>query len=429
MATQTAEARTARHPARVAGMAAIGVTAVLLLLMWGITVAQRGLNGSACGVDFGHVLTGARIIRDGQGHLLYDSATQQATQARVLDPCLARDAWLPYDHPPVEALAIAPLIDLPYAVAFGVWTLAAVLAVGLAAWLLARAFPLPAAVRWPLLGAIATYPFLHSALWLGQDTPFVLLGVCGLVAALRQERIGWASLSLALVALKPQFLPVLLLLLVLQRRWRTLVIAFGTLAAASVAVMPWLGPAWPLQFLRLLAHIASGGQAESTYPAIMPNWRGLAINLVGSGAPGMAVALAIILIAASHGWLVRCWWRARADRGAEPALWGTAIVVALLAAPHANPHELTLMIVPAWIVLATAPPAGPARRWLVLLWALYGSRWLAFLPGYPAVAVVPTVLLLAAMALLLGRACLAPGRARPARATVAGDEGVPVVAI
>jgi hypothetical protein len=54
---------------------------------------------------------------------------QQAAQARVLYPCQARPVWLPYDHTPIEALLVAPLIDLPYFVSFALWTLAAVLAV------------------------------------------------------------------------------------------------------------------------------------------------------------------------------------------------------------------------------------------------------------------------------------------------------------
>ncbi|MGN6565480.1 MAG: glycosyltransferase family 87 protein, partial [Thermomicrobiales bacterium] len=382
-----------KQVARLLGVTAISSTAILLLLNWAITLMQRGLSMAAVGGDFGPTLVGARIIRDGHGDHLYDPATQLATQAQVLAPYMTRAELLPYNHPPAEALAIVPLMGLPYALIYVVWTLAGVLAVSLAVWLLASLLPLPPARRWFLLGAIASYPFLYSALWLGQNTPFVLLGVCGLFVGSLRRRAGWAGVSLALIALKPQLLPIFLLLLVLQRRWRTLAIGLGTLGIASVVTMPWLGVAWPLRYARFLDEIAHWPQGEIIDASIMLNWRGLAANLAGA-APRLAMLLEIGFTGASVGWLCWCWWRARHDQHDELLLWGLAIVVALLVGPHVNPHELTLLIVPAWIVVARAPAAGPSRLWLVLLWGTYGLRWLTLLPGYPAVAVIPSVVLL-----------------------------------
>jgi hypothetical protein len=358
---------------------------------------------AAVGGDFGPTLVGARIIRGGLGSRLYDPAMQLAVQTQLVGPYLPRAELLPYNHPPAEALAIVPFMGLPYALIYVLWSMAGVLAVGGAVWALSCVLPLPTTRRWFLLGAIASYPFLYGALWLGQNTPFVFLGVCGLFVGSLRRRPGWAGVSLALIALKPQLLPCFLLLLVLQRHWRTLAAGMGTLGIASVVAMPWLGVAWPLRYARFLDEIAHWPQGEMIDGSIMRNWRGLAMNLAGA-APHVATALEISFTGASVGWLCWCWWRARHDRDDEMLLWGMAIVVALLTAPHVNPHELTLLIVPAWIVVARTPAAGPSRLWLVLLWGAYGLRWLTLLPGYPAVAVIPSVLLLAAMLVLLGRA-------------------------
>src|SRR5947208_3612150 len=109
--------------------AILSPVAVLGLLLWPAVIALQGGGRFARSKDFGMVLTGARIIRDGDGNQLYDLATQQAAQARVLAPYITRSELLPYNHTPAEALAIAPLMDLPYAVVYALWTLAAIVAV------------------------------------------------------------------------------------------------------------------------------------------------------------------------------------------------------------------------------------------------------------------------------------------------------------
>ena len=53
---------------------------------------------------------------------------------------------------------------------------------------------------------------------LGQNSAFVLLGFSGLFFSFKREREGWAAASLLLVALKPQVLPAVVLLLILQGR-------------------------------------------------------------------------------------------------------------------------------------------------------------------------------------------------------------------
>jgi Glycosyltransferase family 87 len=402
--------------------AILSPVAVLGLLLWPVVLALQGGERFARSKDFGMVLTGARIIRDGDGNQLYDLATQQAAQARVLAPYITRSELLPYNHTPAEALAIAPLVDLPYAVVYALWTLAAIVAVAVAVWLLSHALPVPRATRWTLLGAIVSYPFLHNALGYGQSSPFVLLGLCGTFAALKRGRTGWAGVPLALVVLKPQLLPLLLLFLLLKGHWRTLAVGLGLMAAGTVAAMPVLGLAWPLHYLQMLRTTARWPASELFEPAAMLNWRGLALNLLAGRAPHLVLPLIVVLSLASLGWLLWCWWRTRASRADPDALWALVVVVALLTAPHTNPHELTQLILPAWVVVATGSTHGLARRWLALLWGGYLLRWLALLPGNPATAVLLSVGLLAMAAVLLGRACIArAGAARQAR-PIAGDD-------
>ena len=386
-------------------------------------LAGGGLEGWIRVSDFVSTLTGALIVHEGNGPLLYDQASQRAAQERVLAPyfTLNDDGLLPFNHLPSEAVLVAPLMDLPYALSFALWTVLALLAMGLSVWLLQRARPLPTPALWAMILAVAAFHPLHRALWLGQNSPLVLLGMCGAYAYLERGRHGRAGVWLALAALKPQILPVVVLLLILQRRWRALVTFATVLAGASVAVMPLVGVGWPFEYARLLLQVSGWDNARIT-PAIMPNWRGFAINLFGGSAPALVAPVFVGLSALSIGLVVWAWWRVR-DRRAQTTpssqaaerrdlLWSLAGIVAVLDATHLNPHDLTLLLFPAWLVAAHVLSGrwerATSRLWLWLLWTIFA---LAPLTLIPRVGVIAVPLLLAVAIGLLVRRIAAPAAA------------------
>ncbi|HET8629343.1 MAG TPA: glycosyltransferase family 87 protein [Thermomicrobiales bacterium] len=409
------------------------------LLVWGNAMRVRGGPETYVrGLDFMATLTGARVVADGAGPRLYDLDTQQAAQARVVAGyvTLKPGTVLPYIHPPFEALALAPLMRLPYAAIYAIWTLGMVLAFAGALRLLAAALPLPAPARWLMLLAAGSFVPFHAALWYGQSSPLLLLGLAGAYAALRRGREGRAGAWLALLVLKPQLVPVVVLLLALERRWRTLAVAAGVAGGACVAAMPVLGVAWPLQYARfVLVDLGRLGASANVYPIIMPSLRGFAVNLLGGWAPALVTpayaGLAALLVAL----FVWIWSRSRARLGQwrDDALWALACLVAVLVATHVYGHDLPVLLLPAWLVAARALSgawgARRARGWLALLWA--GYAWalnFAFVPS-AGLTIVPTVLLLLAAIALLGRELAggAGGLLGATRAATAGDaDALPV---
>lgn len=406
--------------------AAVGLAAALCLglaqvLAW--LVGIRGVGGLEAYVlahtDFLSALTGGLAIRSGDGARLYDLASQHAIQSRVVAPyfALRADTTLPYIHPPLEAILIAPLMGLPYSLIYALWVVLAVCAVLLSLRLLTQALPMARPVRWVLSAASLSYLPFHEALWLGQSTPLVLLGLCGAYVALKRGRDGWAGVALTLVALKPQFLPAIVLLLLLARRGKSLAILTGLLAASSAAYMPLLGLDWPLHYARGVADSARGGARLGEYPAVMHNWRALLLQLLGGWAPRLVTPALIGVTALSLGVLVWCWWRWHSTAGrvrvarpaAEPLpdlLWALAVVVAVLISPHLYIHDLTVLILPVWIIAsrATGGTWSPrlSRAWLAVLWLVYGVPLLSLWPAAPsATVVVPSVLCLVLTGALL----------------------------
>src|SRR5205814_10606251 len=121
----------------------LGVVVRIALLLvavlgWALTVRgeKAGLEGVVRLSDFRSTLTGALVIREGNGQRLYDLQVQSDAQSQVLAPYYTlydangHSTLLPYNHMPFEALLITPLMGLPYPLVFAVWVLIMALAVG-----------------------------------------------------------------------------------------------------------------------------------------------------------------------------------------------------------------------------------------------------------------------------------------------------------
>ena len=365
-------------------------------------------------VDFASTLTGAYIIGQGIGTELYDQGTQQTAQNQVLG---RGGSLLPYNHLPWEALLIAPFMDMPFPLIFAFWTMLAGLAIGISLGMMDSALPVTRQVGWVMSMAACSYLPLIRSLMLGQNSPMVLMGLCGTYVALKRNRPGWAGASLLLVALKPQVLPLVLLLVLAQGHWRAVGAFLASFGALALAVMPLLGLDWPLKYASLLLGVAGWQNAAAINPEIMHNWRGFFTHL-SEGAPGLVGLLIVAASLASVGLLAWTWLRSRhryaLDRIDEALvldptrwdlLWALTVVVAVLISPHLNPHDLSLLIFPAWIVgayaMSTVWPKWVSVAALAVLWGGYLLAPLTMYAEDPVLFVVPSVLLMAAGALLL----------------------------
>jgi hypothetical protein len=407
---------------RLSVLASLALVFVYLGLWAGNVQHTGGPEGYVRTTRFLSTLTGAAIVSVGGGTQLYDEPTQRRAQAAVYQPFdrPADAPFVPYDAPPYEALAFAPLSPLPSWLAFAIWTLATGLAIGLSVGVLDGAVPVTRPVGWALSMAACSFLPVIRSLMLGDNTPFVLLGLCICFAALKRGYEGWAGLSLLLVALKPFLLPVVLLTLVLQRKFRALLVFAVVGALLGIVIMPAMGNGWPSQYLGFLLDIlrsAPGPEAAYT-------WRGVAAQLTGGEGLGLAY---VLLSVASVAALVLAWARNPTDLPAapedvyneqEPDLfmyrpasdlqWALAGIVLVLTAAYSGPNDLMLAVFPGWILSAYAAsglwPRWLSRAWLSLLALAYvvpPVQFFAGVAGGGAQTVIPAVALLAASGLVL----------------------------
>jgi hypothetical protein len=285
-----------------------------------------------------------------QGHLAapYDQAALGEIMRRVA-PDGAIEPRLPFSLPLAAALPYALLSLFPIEVAFRLWQLVTVTVLLAAVVLLQRAglvrFPPPlgegrvGVTALAMLGLLAAVP-TWATLTEGQPTAWLFLGGAMVVVALRSDSVALSAGAGMLLAVKPQYLPAYLAVLFAGRRWRPL--AAAVVGGGLLLLSPLTGG---IGGLSAMVHNAlSANQAVEV--RLNEAW----VGLFGPVLPGrIATAVAIILFIGvlSALWLVA--WRRPTSVIGFAALAGALTV---LASPHALPHDLLILAVPAWLAIA-----------------------------------------------------------------------------
>jgi len=298
----------------------------------------------ALGLDFAAFYAAGVALR--QGHDPYNWARLKVIEQHLRsigDPhqVMGFDS---YANPPFFTALMAPLTMLPERAAYLAWLVAAILALVAGLTLMARVYHME---RWGWMLLFAVTPASVIGLFLGQQMPFLLLG---LVLALFALRRGWyvaAGVALALGWTKPHLMLPLALVAIMMMRWpvarRVLVGFLGATAA-----------------LLLISLVAGGGGAMAswgddllhygrTIDALQPlisSLAGLYLSVVGRSWSGwlacgcLGVWLLLSMLAV---------WRTRRQR-LEPGddawlrVFATVLVAWLLFIPYTHPADLVLVI-------------------------------------------------------------------------------------
>jgi hypothetical protein len=339
------------------------------------------------GVDFYDYYFAARAWRAGASP--YDSAANQG---------LARDARVPsiagsdYLYPPWFAVALGPLTVLPPRAAFALWTLASLLALGLALHHL-RARRLP----WMTAAVLLMPPTLFS-LAVGQVN-HLLLALLACAWAFRARKPGLAGALIGVAgAIK---LAPLLVLLACPRRHR-MAAARGAAGAFAVALIGgevlapgelrrWAFEALPRAtvFSADRAHpVNQGVQALLARTFVSNAWTSPLVVLP-THVVGVVAALVAVLVVALVGF--RALSLVARGRGETWRAWASLVTVSVLASPLAWEGTFALLAMP--ILLAArrvdARLLGGSVALFVLQRALDGF---AHAPGaFPLLQRIPIV--------------------------------------
>jgi hypothetical protein len=344
-----------RSVARAAILVALIVAGVLFRLVL-LTHIPREV--SVCTADFLAFYAGGKLAGS---PAMYSQEAVFRTEKQAAGCYLEN---LIFIKPPFYALLMWPLAQLPFMTAFALWRALGLVAVAVFIW------------KWPgdkLVGAAACAWFIPLAnnFTVGQDVAFVLLAV---VVAYRLLKTGydfWAGVVLGICAIKFHLFPLLPILLIYRRLWRTVLGGVCTGVVLILACFLSYGPHWLDAYSTALRD-----ERINPYPWNMANLNGLFSYRLALVVPA-ALLLAVL-----------CWYLIRKS-GLEMAF---AVVLAggVLITPHTTVSDALLFLPLLLIVRKSSLPVTRAMA-LFLLTPIY-----RFLPAGTLQVMMICILILAA---------------------------------
>jgi len=287
-----------------------------------VVTIQESMRGHVA-LDYRYPFLAGRIGMASGWDRIYDFSQQ-----RQMWTSHWHDAFKPFINPPPVAWVGAPMAILPWPLAAATWTVGGcalvLLAVLLAAprdWRRQLCFALVAVAFTPIVGAV-------------RDGQMVLLVAVGVILGMRlleSDHKVLAGVAFALIGVKPHLALMVPLALALARQWRTLAVLMGTgtvLLGVSVASV---GSAGIHDYLGLLQWATSFDVQRQRSPM----W------LAGPGGVAIIETLTVLAVTGALILLRR--------RGLR-VLLAVACVGSLLVSPYTNVGDLTLVVLPAWLL-------------------------------------------------------------------------------
>ena len=356
--------------------------------------------------DFAGFYSLGRILNEHPAQELYNFALQKKICTEV--HALQAGSYSPLPHPPFVGVLFRPFAQLAYPSAYLLW-----ISISLALYLAGLAivsvqfFPQDPLLRSLIFClALAYYPFSVETLVNGQ---LAAIGFLALAAALREDERGhplWSGLALAACLYKPTLLVLVIPMLVVTRRFKTLLgFALGGMVIAGVTTaVEGLG-VWSGYLSALLSFGRSSVGVETH--SFLPLHKYVDLTSFSSLLAGGRSWAGMALISGFAGWaaltLVRIWWKSRsAGRPFTNLQWAATLTWTLLLNVYTPIYDsilVVLAIVVTWSVVRTLPDKL-WQRWFTLLWLLIlAGSWVT--TGVAAATKIQLItLLLAAFGML-----------------------------
>lgn len=303
--------------------------------------------------DWWVYFSSVRMLSAGLGQQIYDISAVDAFQKALGRP----ESGLYLYHPAYLLLAY-PFASLEPGLSYVAWMLFNVTLLGISVAILIKSL-VPPGERFLfsllVLGSLPVYVALGS----GQSTFVVLLGLVLLVTGILSRGDVKTGLGLAILLIKPQYLPVLLVLLLWQRRFKSLMYFAGF--GSAILLLSWLlvGTDGLLSYPRLLL----SGAASACYP-LSHSINGIVNGLVAPSSALPVYAVLASVLAASY-----VLFLAKAGSEAGEHLVAVTVLVSMLISNYLLVYDLAIWAVP-----------------LALLWPCAMSGKGRFLVGFALLA-------------------------------------------
>jgi hypothetical protein len=362
------------------------LSGIALLAWWGPSRHGLDMLGRPIGTDFLSFYAASELVLSGHAAAAYSVTAHHAAETAVFGHDVGYPAFF---YPPLFLLVCAPLAKLPYLEALFVWlgvTGAAYVAIA-REWVSKRSGSL----------AALAFPAVFVNIGHGQNA-FLSAALLGAGARWLDRRPVLAGVALGLLAYKPHLGLLLPVVLVIARRWTTILSAAATVATFVLLSLLAFGPdAWTgflanshLARVVLETGVVGPDKMVSAFAAVRV--LGGSVPLAYAAQAAVAVYVVVSLARTRRMWI---------RHPSEPAL---LVMAALLASPFLLDYDLVILALPlAW--LATTGAREGFRPWEKLgLMAGFAMPLIARSLAHAASLPIAPLVLLAIFQLVLDRA-------------------------
>jgi Glycosyltransferase family 87 len=320
---------------------------VLLLVSFATSVRGRTIFGPYLGADFGAFYIAGKIFNTDSPGRIYDAALHHQLYQEQF-PDAPPDSQLPYVNAPFFVLPFTVLARFPYAWAYLFWLLLslALYVTGFAViWRTLDAIPRDVRSI-ALLLALSFTPFLVECLAGGQTSAVGFFCLAFAISSERRGRHVLCGLAISLCAYKPTLLVLIVPMLVITRRVKTLlglVVGCGILALISLLVV---GSQGCLGYISTLLYFTN---ASTSAASGLRSWKYVDVNsffrlLLGQHSYlRWTMTMAAFLFGLPF--LLRSWWRGNRERRDEQSLiWALTITGTLVLNLYVGIYDSTLVV-------------------------------------------------------------------------------------
>ena len=297
-----------------------------------------------CVADFVTFYAEAHLFWDAP-QSLYDLDKQFAYQNTIAPT----ERVLPFVYPPITAALMAPLAWLPFSAAFLALTTLNLALIIASLRLLIRKLSLTRdQSHWLILFALCNFG-AQAVIFYGQTSALVLFFLTCHVLAQKRSSDVKAGLWAGLLSVKPQYLPIPHLVLLLRGKWRALLVGVLMSGVLIAGAFMLVGIEASRQYFELARQMVSADDDWWNQWRAMHNLRALTIYWLPAAwqAPvwwaGIALAISAVIFFNL---------RVHNDGDGFAVIWIINLLGLLIVIPHLFTHDLTLLILPCALLLS-----------------------------------------------------------------------------
>lgn len=335
-------------------VALIYVAATVVSYSRALDTQQVLTDSGFIGGDYSAFYAAGRLVLQGQVRHLFDAPVVREIQQSAIDGPNP-DFYVAFRNPPFFAMLFAPLAGLDLIPSFAIWTVVSlalvILATALALETLPRLLP-----HWKLVAvAIAGFCPVFAGLVDGQNASLSLLLYVLVYIALRQGHEGRAGAWAALGLFKPQLFFILPLVFAAGRRWRALAVYGCVASVLALASLALVGIDGAIAWARIIVGFEPANAAKLA--GRMYSLKAF-FDVLLPGQSITSLVLSILCSVVVLGLLARAWRVHGSLHRDLPLLWVLTMLGAVLVDPHLLDYDLTVLILPALLIVGMLPEAS-----------------------------------------------------------------------